>query len=213
PPPGGADRRRGGDARRGAREATRGPRVPPWLRAPSHRAARRAPAPGAVGRVAHTSARARSRGAPRAGRRARDARRARADGAERLALRLAVGAARERGVLSWPRVDIEQARPRVPSFYGLEALRAASGRLPGFDELEARGGDRTGGRLGWPAPQRPADAIDEAEYDLALLAGLRDADPATTDGSARYLLDANVHLGRALRARGRRWLRRWTPAD
>src|SRR5439155_745661 len=73
-------------------------------------------------------------------------------GAERLALRLAVGAARERVVLSWPRVDIEQARPRVPSFYGLEALRAASGRLPGFDELEARGGDETGGRLGWPAP-------------------------------------------------------------
>jgi ATP-dependent helicase/nuclease subunit B len=133
--------------------------------------------------------------------------------AERLALRLAVGAARERVVLSWPRVDIEQARPRVPSFYGLEALRAASGRLPGFDELEARGGEKTGGRLGWPAPQRPEDAIDEAEYDLALLAGLRDADPATTDGSARYLLDANVHLGRALRARGRRWLRRWTPAD
>jgi len=133
--------------------------------------------------------------------------------AERLALRLAVGAARERVVLSWPRVDVEQARPRVPSFYGLDALRAASGQLPGFDELEARGGDRTGGRLGWPAPSRPGDAIDEAEYDLTLLAGLRDADPATTDGSARYLLDANVHLGRALRARGRRWLRRWTPAD
>src|SRR5213076_3522545 len=134
-------------------------------------------------------------------------------GAERLALRLAVGAARERVVLSWPRVDIEQARPRVPSFYGLEALRAASGTLPGFDELDERGGEKTGGRLGWPAPARPEDAIDEAEYDLALLAGLRDADPATTDGSARYLLDANVHLGRALRARGRRWLRRWTPAD
>src|SRR5207244_2290517 len=117
-----------------------------------------------------------------------------------------------RVVLSWPRVDIEQARPRVPSFYGLEALRAASGRLPGFDELEARGGDKTGGRLGWPAPPRPADAIDEAEYDLALLAGLRDADPATTAGSARHLLAANVHLGRALRARGPRRLRRWTPA-
>ena len=101
----------------------------------------------------------------------------------------------------------------MPSFYGLEALRAASGTLPGFDELDERGGEKTGGRLGWPAPARPEDAIDEAEYDLALLAGLRDADPATTDGSARYLLDANVHLGRALRARGRRWLRRWTPAD
>src|SRR3989449_7741600 len=133
-------------------------------------------------------------------------------GAERLALRLVVGTARARVVLSWPRVDIEQARPRVPSFYGLEALRAASGRLPGFDELEARGGDRTGGRLGWPAPALPADAIDEAEYDLALLAGLRDADPATTDGSARYLLDANDHLGRAPRARGRRRRPRWAPA-
>src|SRR5437667_12568978 len=92
-------------------------------------------------------------------------------GAERLALRLAVGAARERVVLSWPRVDIEQARPRVPSFYGLEALRAASGTLPGFDRLEA--GGRSGGRLGWPAPEQPADAIDEAEYDLALLARVR----------------------------------------
>jgi len=131
--------------------------------------------------------------------------------AERLALRLAVGAARERVLLSWPRVDVEQARPRVPSFYGLEALRAASGRLPSFGELEA--GEKAGGRLGWPAPARPDDAIDEAEYDLALLAPLRDADPKTTEGSARYLLDANVHLGRALRARGRRWLRRWTPAD
>jgi RecB family exonuclease len=134
--------------------------------------------------------------------------------AERLALRLAVGAARTRVVLSWPRVDVEQARARVPSFYGLEALRAASGRLPGFDELEKRDGAETGAaRLGWPAPARPEDAIDEAEYDLALLGGLAGADPATTDGSARYLLDANVHLGRALRVRGRRWLRRWTPAD
>src|SRR5579862_892131 len=130
---------------------------------------------------------------------------------ERRALRLAVGGARERVLLSWPRVDVEQARPRVPSFYGLEALRAATGELPGFDRLEA--GGRSGGRLGWPAPEEPADAIDEAEYDLALLARVRDADPATTDGCARYLLDANVHLGRALRARGRRWLRRWTPAD
>src|SRR5207245_6453268 len=64
--------------------------------------------------------------------------------AERLALRLAVGAAREHVVLSWPRVDVQQARPRVPSFYGLEALRAATGRLPGFGELEATA--QTGGR-------------------------------------------------------------------
>ena len=40
-----------------------------------------------------------------------------------------------------------------------------------------------------------------------------DADPQTTIGAANYLLGANVHLGRALRARARRWLRRWTSAD
>ncbi len=57
---------------------------------------------------------------------------------ERLALRLAVGAARERIVLSYPRVDMDQSRPRVPSFYGLEVIRAAEGKLPGFDELARR---------------------------------------------------------------------------
>jgi RecB family exonuclease len=100
----------------------------------------------------------------------------------------------------------------VPSFYALEALRAAEGALPGFDELGARA-QEDGGRLGWPAPKDPHDAIDEAEYDLALLAPLREADPATTIGAAAYLLGANPHLARALRARARRWIRRWTPAD
>jgi hypothetical protein len=133
--------------------------------------------------------------------------------AERLALRLAVGAAGIRVALSYPRLDVEQARPRVPSFYGLEALRAAEGRLPGFDELGLRADPGDGARLGWPAPTRPEDAIDEAEYDLALLAPLLDADPETTAGTATYLLGGNPHLARALRARARRWLRRWTPAD
>jgi ATP-dependent helicase/DNAse subunit B len=68
-------------------------------------------------------------------------------------------------------------------------------------------------RLGWPAPERQEEAIDDAEYDLALLTPLLGADPATTIGTAHYLLGANQHLGRALRARARRWLRRWTPAD
>ncbi|HVA40391.1 MAG TPA: hypothetical protein VNF49_06985, partial [Candidatus Binataceae bacterium] len=52
--------------------------------------------------------------------------------AERLALRLAAGAARRRVLFSFPRVDLDQGRPRVPSFYALEVLRAAEGRLPGF---------------------------------------------------------------------------------
>ena len=132
---------------------------------------------------------------------------------ERLALRLAVGAARRRVWLSYPRVDVEKARRRVPSFYALEVLKASEGRLPGLDALTRGAEQAAGARLGWPAPGDPRDAIDEAEYDLALLAPLLHADPETTAGTASYLLQANPHLARALRARGRRWLRRWTCAD
>ena len=132
---------------------------------------------------------------------------------ERLALRLGVGAARQRVVISYPRIDMEQGRPRVPSFYALETLRAAEGRLPGFDEIAARARESGEARLGWPAPEQAEQAIDDAEYDLALLGPLLDADPKTTIGTARYLLGANVHLARALRARAHRWWKRWTPAD
>lgn len=133
--------------------------------------------------------------------------------AERLALKLAVGAASTRVHLSYPRIDVQQARPRVPSFYGLEALRASEGHLPGFDKLMRRAEQTSSGRLGWPAPANPAVAIDEAEYDLALLAPLIDADPETVAGTANYLLSTNQHLARALRSRSRRWLKRWTPSD
>ena len=133
--------------------------------------------------------------------------------AERLALKLAVGAASTRVHLSYPRIDVQQARPRVPSFYGLEALRAAEGYLPGFDKLMRRAEANSSGRLGWPAPIDPRVAIDEAEYDLALLAPLIDADQETVAGTAHYLLSTNQHLARALRARSRRWLKRWTQND
>ena len=58
-------------------------------------------------------------------------------------------------MFSFPRVDLDQGRPRVPSFYALEVLRAAEGRLPGFDELDNRAAGRAGARLGWPAPRDP----------------------------------------------------------
>jgi ATP-dependent helicase/nuclease subunit B len=132
---------------------------------------------------------------------------------ERLGLRLAVGAARDRIYLSYPRIDVQQSRPRVPSFYALEALRAAEGALPGFEEIASRAESTTRARLGWPAPENAEAAIDEAEYDLALLASLVDEKDDQSTGRAHYLLTANKHLARALRARSRRWLRRWTPND
>jgi hypothetical protein len=132
---------------------------------------------------------------------------------ERLALRLAIGAAAGRVVVSYPRLDLEQARPRTPSFYGLEVLRAAEGELPGFAELGRRANVTGAARVGWPAPANPALAIDHAEHDLALLESVLRRPEAETVGTARYLLTANPHLARALRFRAKRWLRKWTEAD
>ena len=132
---------------------------------------------------------------------------------ERLALALAVSAATSRICLSYPRLDLQaQPRPRVPSFYALEVLRASEGQLPDFSELARRAETATGARLGWPAPPNPADAIDNAEHDLAILADLSAA--ARPDGgAARYLVSANPYLARALRARYQRWGRTWTSSD
>ena len=133
---------------------------------------------------------------------------------ERLALRLATGAAQRRLYLSYPRVDMDQSRPRVPSFYSLEVMRAAEGALPSFSDLARRAEEAAGARIGWPAPRDPTLAIDEAEYDLALLEQLFRRREEDTIGTARYLLAANPHLARALRSRARRWtVKKWTPVD
>jgi RecB family exonuclease len=123
---------------------------------------------------------------------------------ERLCLLLAVGAARERAVLSYPRVDVEHARPRVPSFYALEAARAVQGTLPGFETLARQAEAKASVRLAWPAPPRREDAIDDTEFDLATLESLFTA-TTSVKGRARYLVATNPHLGRALRARYARW--------
>lgn len=131
---------------------------------------------------------------------------------ERLALALAAGAAERRLFLSYPRLELETARPRVPSFYALEAVRAATGRLPDFAELAGRAETATTARLGWPAPPEATEAIDDAEHDLAILGGIVGR-VGESPGAARYLLGANPHLARALRFRHQRWSRSWTTAD
>ena len=132
---------------------------------------------------------------------------------ERLALALTVGAAERRICFSYPRLDLQtDPRPRVPSFYGLEALRATEGRLPDFTELARRSETATTARLGWPGPPDPADAIDSAEHDLAILDRLA-ASGRPDAGAGRYLITANPHLARALRVRYQRWGRPWTASD
>jgi ATP-dependent helicase/nuclease subunit B len=118
-------------------------------------------------------------------------------------------------MFSYPRVDLDQGRPRVPSFYTLELMRAAEGRLPGFAELARRAACEQATRLGWPAPENEDVAIDTAEFDLAVLNKLVGKNPEETIGAAHYLLNeaSNPHLPRALRSRARRWRAKWTSAD
>ncbi len=133
--------------------------------------------------------------------------------AERLALRLSVGAARRKLVLSWPRIDLSQGRARVPSFYGLEVVRAGEGALPAFADLSRRAEQAAGARAGWPSPKAPASAIDDAEFDLALLEGAlqrsgreprhRRVPPARESAPLPLAAGARAPLAQALDARRR----------
>jgi len=136
-------------------------------------------------------------------------------GRERLLLRLAIGAAEQRVVLSYPRADVIQGRPRVISFYGLDVARAALGQMPDVEAFERDAADAGDARMAWPAPTDPATAIDAAEHDLATIAGLIRTPPAERQrGAVQYLLEINAHLGRSLRTRYARWENRaWAPVD
>jgi RecB family exonuclease len=134
---------------------------------------------------------------------------------ERQLLRLAVGAARRRVHLSYPRLEMARARPRVPSFYALDVARATRGRLPNVEDLVREAEEAARARLAWPAPPDPGAAIDDLEHDLAILEPLlRGTSPERVAGRGRYLLLLNPHLARSLRSRWARWnWRQWSEHD
>ena len=133
---------------------------------------------------------------------------------ERLQLTLAVGAAAERLYLSYPRVEINESRPRVPSFYVLEIVRAIEGRIPEAKSIGDRAFAAGGSKLAWPAPHDPNDAIDEFEHDLSTLGGLLADRSEAVRGRARYLYEMSAELQRSLTSRWKRWQsRKWDPAD
>jgi ATP-dependent helicase/nuclease subunit B len=127
---------------------------------------------------------------------------------ERQKLRLAVAAASERFIASYPRMDAAEARARVPSFYALELPRALQGALPKLKEFGDETRAAASARLNWPAPREASQAIDDAEYDLVAL-----LPEVGRTRRARYLMETNRHLARSLRARYSRWRPSWTAAD
>jgi ATP-dependent helicase/nuclease subunit B len=133
---------------------------------------------------------------------------------ERLLLRLAVGAPTERLWLSYPRIEIAESRPRVPSFYALDVMRAITGHIPKPQQLQEAAAAEGDAGLAWPAPAKPADAIDDLEHDLAVLRQLLQVEPrASVRGHAHYLLRLNDSLKRSVTARWARGRSQWTPYD
>ncbi len=102
-------------------------------------------------------------------------------------------------IASYPRMDVAEARPRVPSFYALELPRAVEGRLPELKEFEKQ---RARSRAGASELARAARArrmrSTTVEYDLATL--------ASDSSGARYLVETNRAPGaisaRAMEAMG-----------
>ena len=134
--------------------------------------------------------------------------------AERQLLQIAAGSASERLYVSYPRIELSESRARVPSFYALDVMRAATGRIPHQEELERTARDAGDATLAWPAPSRAEDAIDDQEHDLAVLRTLLDeTDPASVRGHAHYLLKLNECLRRSVVDRWARGERRWSPSD
>jgi ATP-dependent helicase/nuclease subunit B len=133
---------------------------------------------------------------------------------ERLLLRLAIGAATRKLYVSYPRIEVALARPRVPSFYALDVQRAVMGRVPEIAEWEREAARVVDASLDWPAPRNPESAIDDVEHDLAILGRLLRSSPATVTGRANYLFTLNSALGRSLRTRWARWRqRKWSAYD
>lgn len=133
---------------------------------------------------------------------------------ERLLLRLAVGSATERLWLSYPRLEMAESRPRVPSFYALDVMRAITGRIPNHEELQAAAAAEGGAGLAWPAPAEPSRAIDDLEHDLAVLRQLLQAENRSqVRGHAHYLLRLNEALKRSVTARWGRGRSLWTAFD
>src|SRR5215468_6598501 len=126
---------------------------------------------------------------------------------ERLLLRLAAGAATERLYVSFPRIETAEARARVPSFYGLEVMRAVTGRIPDHQRLELEASEETNASLAWPAPSHPEDAIDDFEHDLSVLRILMHSEE-NVKGRAHYMLRLNDYVRRSA---SERWARARAP--
>ena len=88
---------------------------------------------------------------------------------EKLLFALAVGSARRKLVLSYPRLDPSSGRERIPSFFLLRVAEALGGEAMDYSRLETLPEFRRVA-LSRIAPDDHEQAIDEEEFDLGQVA-------------------------------------------
>jgi ATP-dependent helicase/nuclease subunit B len=131
---------------------------------------------------------------------------------ERELLKQAAACASGRLIASYSRIDLATGRARVPSLYAYDVLRAARGHAFDPGELQKHAESNVETTLAWPAPHDLTNAIDDTEYDLALLRAPFESHIAV-EGAAAYLATINPLTLDVLRNRWRRWHTWWHATD
>ena len=133
---------------------------------------------------------------------------------ERLRLRVAVGAASRRLVLSFSSLNPVEGRRQVPSYYLAEVFRAGLGRIPTLSEIKDKAASEDRIVRGIRAPKNPADAVDRREFDMARVAVVLDETraPPGRAASLDFLL-RDPALTRSLRQEFMRQSRKWQSPD
>jgi len=120
---------------------------------------------------------------------------------EKLLFTLALGAAREKLILSYPRLDPSTGRERIPSFFLLRVGEALSGEAMDYSRLEAIPQYQRV-PLSRLAPENSAEALDDGEFDLSQVGmAMRTRDRSEVS----YFRRAFPVLNRAVTLALRRW--------
>ncbi|MGQ9694656.1 MAG: PD-(D/E)XK nuclease family protein [Thermodesulfobacteriota bacterium] len=129
---------------------------------------------------------------------------------EKILFSLAVSAARDRLILSYPRLDPASGKERIPSFFLLRVGEALTQEVINYSKLETLPFYRRL-PLSRLAPAEPEQAIDEQEFDLAQIG------KALQGQNSRpliYLFHLFPNLARAKRLAQLRWgMRLFTEYD
>ena len=123
---------------------------------------------------------------------------------ERLLFRLAIGAATEKLILSFPRIEIGTGRERLPSSFLLASVKALTGKSVDFEQLEKFPGFARI-PLSEIVVKSPEKALDEVEFDISI--GHQKLAEKKPD-ALLYLREVSPFFGRGLQLESFRWGKR-----